>query len=549
MGDLARRMLVGGLAFGLASLGGAKPTPAQEFGFRSLGAAEDAAARIMEASGLRADFEIVVAPGENNAYATLASPCGRLAGCRVIIYDPEFLRDIERRTDEWGPISIMAHEVAHHLQGHSVHGGGSNPPDEIDADFFSGFILQRLGASLESAQAAIRLRASPRGSSSHPPRRERLQAISMGWRDAAARGGAGGAGEALEFARAELEEMRAELSRLEGRFQESEARASEAEARAREAQAERDAAEEALRDVQARGGAADAEIRAAEERLGDANARVRAAESEIAEAQAARAAAEAALVAAEERARFGEEAAVTADRAFLLAVLLVPLVLAALVLALRKPRREIGRVMDRASQVFWGLRRGPDGSIDQGPFPPAGRRPASGSVFTALRARENLLQPVRDEMSRITTYLLGRDPRCDYCIDDVSVSRRHAELVPAPDGRFHVTDRGSTGGTFVRHGREWTRVQQAWVGPADRIRFGGYEMAAAELAVLRGADAAPDAFATPLPAGPADSDPGADFHPTPAPPAVPARDGKKRRVRRPARNVRTGEIVERKEDR
>ena len=162
-------------------------------------------------------------------------------------------------------------------------------------------------------------------------------------------------------------------------------------------------------------------------------------------------------------------------------------------------------------------------------------------------------------MSRITTYLLGRDPRCDYRIDDVSVSRRHAELVPAPDGRFHVTDRGSTGGTFVRRGREWTRIQQAWVGPADRIRFGGYEMAAAELAVLRGADAAPDAFAPSLPPGPSDPDPGADSHPTPAPPAIPVPDGnppaipvpdgKKRRVCRPARNVRTGEIVERKEDR
>ena len=155
-------------------------------------------------------------------------------------------------------------------------------------------------------------------------------------------------------------------------------------------------------------------------------------------------------------------------------------------------------------------------------------------------------------MSRITTYLLGRDPRCDYRIDDVSVSRRHAELVPVPDGRFHVTDRGSTGGTFVRHGREcreWTRIQQAWVGPADRIRFGGYEMAAAELAVLRGAETAPDAFAPPLPPSPPDLDPGAGPGPTPAPPAVPARDGKKRRVRRPARNVRTGEIVEMKEDR
>ena len=280
--SMTRLAPAGVLAFGLTGLVGAASAPAQQFGFRSLGAAERAAERIMDASGLRADFEIVVAPGEDNAYATLAHPCGRLAGCRVIIYDPEFLRDIERRTDEWGPISIMAHEVAHHLQGHSVHGGGSNPPDELDADFFSGFILQKLGASLESAQAAMRLLASPRGSSTHPPRRERLEYIARGWRKAAADGGAGGgsAGEAL----AELRRVQERLRDSETRANEAEARVNEAEARARQAQLDRGAAEDELRDVRARGDAAEAEVRAAEARIRAANDQVRAAEARILEA-------------------------------------------------------------------------------------------------------------------------------------------------------------------------------------------------------------------------------------------------------------------------
>ena len=58
-----RRMLAGALAFGLATLAGAGAAAAQALGFWSLGAAEAAAARIMEASGLRADFEIVVDTG------------------------------------------------------------------------------------------------------------------------------------------------------------------------------------------------------------------------------------------------------------------------------------------------------------------------------------------------------------------------------------------------------------------------------------------------------------------------------------------------------
>ena len=142
-----------------------------------------------------------------------------------------------------------------------------------------------------------------------------------------------------------------------------------------------------------------------------------------------------------------------------------------------------------------------------------------------------------NEMSRITTYLLGRDPRCHYRVDDDTVSRLHAELVPAPGGRFHVTDRASTGGTFVRRDRKWARIRQAWVGSADRIRFGGHELAVAELAVLRGAGAT---FGPSAPVPPTDpSDPTPDTGPGSAPAS--ARDGKK------ARNARTGEIVDAEE--
>ena len=143
-------------------------------------------------------------------------------------------------------------------------------------------------------------------------------------------------------------------------------------------------------------------------------------------------------------------------------------------------------------------------------------------------------------MSRITTYLVGRDPRCDRRLDDPSVSRRHAEVIPAPAGRLYVTDRASSGGTFVRRGGEWTRIRQAWVEPADRIRFGGYEMGAAELAALCSGGAG---------AGPAPPDPvpgPAPDPPAPAPdPPPPAPDEKKNLVRNPV----TGEIVEAEDDR
>lgn len=96
------------------------------------------------------------------------------------------------------------------------------------------------------------------------------------------------------------------------------------------------------------------------------------------------------------------------------------------------------------------------------------------------------------------------------------MSRRHAEVVLAMDGRFFVTDCGSTAGTFVLAGGQWKPVRQAYVEPTDQIRFGRYEMAAARLTALRGQG----------------SDGSADAgHPAPE------------RVDAPARNPETGEIV------
>ena len=129
-------------------------------------------------------------------------------------------------------------------------------------------------------------------------------------------------------------------------------------------------------------------------------------------------------------------------------------------------------------------------------------------------------------MSRIRTYIVGRDPRCDYHIADASVSRRHAEVVLARDGRFFVTDRGSTGGTFVSAGREWKPVRQVYVEPTARIRFGDYEMAAARLAVLQGT--------------------GSDGSPVRRRGIGSANEGRPgpERVKSPAFNPETGEIVD-----
>lgn len=129
--------------------------------------------------GLQPRFELRATREVDNAAAVV------YGGKRYLLYNPDFLAAVNRagRTD-WAGISILAHEMGHHLNGHTLRAGGSNPQDELEADEFSGFVLRKLGASLAQAQAALAAVATDEGSASHPGRAPRLDAIGTGWRRA-----------------------------------------------------------------------------------------------------------------------------------------------------------------------------------------------------------------------------------------------------------------------------------------------------------------------------------------------------------------------------
>ncbi len=137
---------------------------------------------IVKASGLKRNFEVVSSPDVSNAAAWVEGDR------RMIGYNPRFLDDIVSRTGtDWAVKSIMAHEVGHHLQGHTLQRGGSRPPIELEADNYSGHIVRWLNGSLDDAQVAMRTLAPPRDSHTHPGRDRRLNAIADGWRQAGAR--------------------------------------------------------------------------------------------------------------------------------------------------------------------------------------------------------------------------------------------------------------------------------------------------------------------------------------------------------------------------
>jgi diguanylate cyclase (GGDEF)-like protein len=63
--------------------------------------------------------------------------------------------------------------------------------------------------------------------------------------------------------------------------------------------------------------------------------------------------------------------------------------------------------------------------------------------------------------------MLGRDLKCDICVDDPSVSRFHARFQPDGDG-YKVIDLQSTNGTSVNR----VRVQERKLNDGDDLRFG-----------------------------------------------------------------------------
>jgi hypothetical protein len=108
-------------------------------------------------------------------------------GERFIFYNALFMQKLKQRTDDWSLVSILAHEVGHHLAFHTEVDGRWHE-FELEADYFSGFILRRLGATLDQALAGLRAISPNQASQTHPALDQRLQAITIGWTDGGAQG-------------------------------------------------------------------------------------------------------------------------------------------------------------------------------------------------------------------------------------------------------------------------------------------------------------------------------------------------------------------------
>lgn len=103
-------------------------------------------------------------------------------GRPIITYNVQFMNYLASK-NQWAPISVLAHEVGHHINSDiSWYGQFKHSwTKELQADFVSGYVLYKMGASLENAKSAFYIMFSWMGSSSHPDTPRRIDALTQGY--------------------------------------------------------------------------------------------------------------------------------------------------------------------------------------------------------------------------------------------------------------------------------------------------------------------------------------------------------------------------------
>jgi hypothetical protein len=136
---------------------------------------QDSVNSILAAAGVQRP--ILVYRGTSEDVIERGATQADVGGKRVIVYSSEFLKVLIKRTrNTWGVVSVLAHEVGHIVNSHNE----SSQSTELEADYFSGFMMRRLGASLEDALCVVRLEDSEE-SRTYPSTERRITEITRGY--------------------------------------------------------------------------------------------------------------------------------------------------------------------------------------------------------------------------------------------------------------------------------------------------------------------------------------------------------------------------------
>jgi len=149
--------------------------------------ANEALDKILNVIGASKNFTLVPCDDISNALAVT------FKGERFILFDEAFMRKLTQLTNNWSSLFILAHEVGHHINGHTRdfllatvlddQSLEDRRKEELEADEFASFIVSKLGASYSQIEETIDLIASNESDlySTHPNYDKRIAAVKKGF--------------------------------------------------------------------------------------------------------------------------------------------------------------------------------------------------------------------------------------------------------------------------------------------------------------------------------------------------------------------------------
>lgn len=136
------------------------------------------AKEIVKAAGMKSNFAIAEAKVQN-ALAVIHQ------GKRYILYNPDFITRLTQVTGtRWAAVSVLAHEIGHHLYRKPGNNNTNKLSSELEADEFSGYVLEKMGATIDEAQIAMKMLATTYATRTHPGRDDRVNSIALGFKNA-----------------------------------------------------------------------------------------------------------------------------------------------------------------------------------------------------------------------------------------------------------------------------------------------------------------------------------------------------------------------------
>ena len=102
---------------------------------------------------------------------------------RVLEYNPDFMEKLQGDTN-WPGLSVLARQIGHHLSNHELENGVPSVEEDIEADKYAGFVLFKMGASLDEAIKALEIAIGEDSIGKGISKNARLASLTKGWNNA-----------------------------------------------------------------------------------------------------------------------------------------------------------------------------------------------------------------------------------------------------------------------------------------------------------------------------------------------------------------------------